>query len=143
MMNLAGKKCLIDTNILVAYINRDHPFHLSAKKLFQRILQKEFKPILSSQNLLELTAVLVHAFKIPQQEVVADVELFANDPLFEIIYPNLDVLNKFFNLMKNKSSIHTVDTFLIATVLGNGVEIIITADKQFMKVKEITTVLLI
>ena len=68
--------------------------------------------------------------------------LFANDSLFEIIYPNLDVLNKFFSLMKGKRPIHTVDTFLIATALGNGVKIIITADKQFVKVKEITTVLL-
>lgn len=141
MINLSGKKCLIDTNILVAYINQSHPFHLIAKKLFKRILQKEFKPVLSSQNLLELTAVLIHAFKISQQEAVKDVELFANNPFFEIIYPNFDVLNKFFILMKKKPSIHAVDIFLIATALENGVEIIITADKQFMKVKEITTVL--
>ena len=142
MTNLTGKKCLIDTNILVAYINQSHPFHLSAKKLFKKIVEREFKPVLSSQNLLELTAVLIHAFKIPQQEAIGDVELFANDPLFEIIYPNLDVLNKFFNLMKKGISLHTVDTFLIATALGNGVEIIITADKQFVKVKEITTIIL-
>jgi hypothetical protein len=41
---------------LVAYINQIHPLNLKAKKLFQRILKKEFKPVLSSQNLLELTA---------------------------------------------------------------------------------------
>ncbi|MEK7521956.1 MAG: type II toxin-antitoxin system VapC family toxin [Patescibacteria group bacterium] len=143
MMNLTGKKCLIDTNILVAYINQSHSLHLTAKKLFQRIVKKEFKPVLSSQNLLELTAVLVHAFKISKQEAVKDVELFANDPLFEIIYPNVNVLNRFFDFMKGEVSIHTVDKFLISTALGNGVNIIITADKQFMKVKEIKTILLI
>lgn len=143
MTSLTGKKCLIDTNILVAYINQSHPFHLNAKKLFKRILEKEFRPVLSSQNLLELMAVLIHAFKISKQEAVEDVELFANDSLFEIIYPNLDVLNKFFDLMKGKTSLHTVDKFLIATALGNGVRIIITTDKQFVKVKEMTTVLLI
>lgn len=143
MTNLVGKKCLIDTNILVAYINQDHPFHLHAKKLFQRIAEREFQPVLSSQNLLELTAVLVHAFKIPQEKAVSDVELFTNDPLFEIIYPNNNILNKFFTLMKGRLSIHTVDAFLIATALGNGVKIIITADKQFTKVKEIKTILLI
>jgi len=41
---------------LIVYINQSHPLHLKAKKLFQRILKKEFKPVLSSQNLLELTA---------------------------------------------------------------------------------------
>ncbi len=143
MTNLAGKKCLIDTNILVAYINQRHHLHLNAKKLFQRILNQKFKPVLSSQNLLELTAVLVHAFKISPQEAIKDVEIFTNDPTFEIIYPNLNVFNKFINLMKEKISIHTVDAFLIATALGNGVEIIITADKQFKQVKEITTELLI
>lgn len=142
MTNLSGKKCLIDTNVLVAYINQGHPFHLNAKKLFQRIFEHEFKPVLSSQNLLELTAVLVHAFKIPREKAVSDVELFIKDPFFEIIYPSPDALSKFFNLIKKKSSIHTVDAFLIATALGNGVETIITTDKQFMKVKEITTILL-
>ena len=143
MTNLLGKKCLIDTNILVAYINQSRPFHLNAKKLFQKILKKEFKPVLSSQNLLELTAVLVHAFKIPQEKAVLDVELFVKDLFFEIIYPNSDVLSNFFNLIKKESSIHTIDAFLIATALGNGVDTIITADKQFMKVKEITAELLI
>lgn len=143
MTNLIGKKCLIDTNILVAYINQNHPLHLNAKKLFKRITQREFKPVISSQNILELTAVLVHAFKISSQKAVIDVEIFANDPLFEIIYPNSHVLDKFFNLMKGKTSIHTVDAFLIATALGNGVEMIITNDKQFIEVKDITTELLI
>jgi len=41
---------------LIVYINQSHPLHLKAKKLFQRILKKDFKPVLSSQNLLELTA---------------------------------------------------------------------------------------
>jgi len=37
------------TDILVAYINQSHPSHLKEKKLFQRILKKEFKSVLSSQ----------------------------------------------------------------------------------------------
>jgi predicted nucleic acid-binding protein len=143
MINLSEKRCLIDTNILVAYINQSHPLHLKAKKLFQRILKKEFKPVLSSQNLLELTAVLVEAFKISKQQAVKDVELFANDPLFEIIYPNHNVLNNFFILMEKGISLHTVDAFLLATAMENRVEIIITTDKEWKKIKEITTVLLI
>jgi len=143
MTNLSKKRCLIDTNILVAYINQSHPLHLKAKKLFQRILKKELKPVLSSQNLLELTAVLVEAFKISKQQAVKDVELFANDPLFEIIYPNHNVLNNFFSLMEKGISLHTVDAFLLATAMENRVEIIITNDKKWKKIKEITKVLLI
>ena len=142
MTNLSKKRCLIDTNILVAYINQSHPLHLKAKKLFQRILKKELKPVLSSQNLLELTAVLVEAFKISKQQAVKDVELFANDPLFEIIYPNHNVLNNFFSLMEKGISLHTVDAFLLATAMENRVEIIITTDKEWKKIKEITTVLI-
>lgn len=143
MKNLLRKKWLIDTNILVAYINQEHPFHLNAKKLFEKIFNKEFKPVLSSQNLLELTTVLIHAFKIPQEEAVKDVELFVNNPFFEIVYPNWMVLTKFFYLMRKKISIHATDVFLIATALGNGIKTIVTTDKQFMKVKEISTKLLI
>lgn len=90
MTNLSGKRCLIDTNILVAYINRSHPFHWYAKKIFQRIFKKEFNPVLSTQNLLELTTVLIQAFKIPQEKAIDDVRLFVKDPLFEIIYPNVN-----------------------------------------------------
>jgi len=143
MINLSEKRCLIDTNILVAYINQSHPLHLKAKKLFQRILKKEFKPVLSSQNLLELTAVLVEVFKISKKQAAKDVELFATDPLFEIIYPNHNVLNNFFSLMEKGISLHTVDAFLLATAMENRVEIIITTDKEWKKIKEITTVLLI
>jgi len=143
MINLSEKRCLIDTNILVAYINQSHPLHLKAKKLFQRILKKEFKPVLSSQNLLELTAVLVEAFKISKKQAAKDVELFATSPLFEIIYPNHNVLNNFFSLMEKGISLHTVDAFLLATAMENRVEIIITTDKEWKKIKEITTVLLI
>jgi len=143
MINLSEKRCLIDTNILVAYINQSHPLHLKAKKLFQRILKKEFKPVLSSQNLLELTAVLVEAFKISKKQAAKDVELFATSPLFEIIYPNHNVLNNFFSLMEKGISLHTVDAFLLATAMENRVEIIITTDKEWKNIKEITTVLLI
>lgn len=55
----------------------------------------------------------------------------------------INVLDKFLNLMRKKLTLHPVDVFLIATALENGVQIIITTDKQFIKAKEIITVLLI
>ena len=136
-MNLSGKRCLIDTNILVAYINKVHPFHPKAKQVFLQIIKGDFKPILSSQNILELTSVLVHAFKISKKEALADVEALIDSHLFEVIYPTSNVLSKFFNLMEKELPLHIVVLFLIATALENRVEVIVTTDKKFKEVKEI------
>jgi len=137
MISLSGKRCLIDTNILVAYINKEHPFHQRVKKLFAQIIKGDFKPILSSQNVLELVSVLVHTFKIPKKEAVADVGAIIDSHLFEVIYPNSNVLTRFFYLIKKEISLHVVDLFLIATALENRVEAVLTTDKKFKEIKDI------
>jgi len=138
MTNLSGKRCLIDTNLLVSYINKNHPFHQKTKQIFLQIINGDFQAVLSSQNILELAAVLVHAFKIPKKEVAADIEAIVNSHLFEFIYPTANVLNKFFYLIKKETSLHMVDLFLIATALENQVEVIITTDKKFKELKDIS-----
>jgi len=137
MTNLSGKRCLIDTNLLISYINKSHPFHQKAKQIFLQIINGDFQAVLSSQNILELAAVLVHAFKISKKEAAADIEAIVNSHLFDVIYPPANVLNKFLYLMKKETPLHVVDLFLIATALENQVEVIITTDKKFKEVKDI------
>ena len=95
------------------------------------------RQVVSSQNLLELGAVLVHAFKISRQQAAKDLSLFFSDPLLEVIYPTPEVLERFFKLMKKAKELHIVDLFLLATALTHKVEILISADREFLKIKEI------
>ena len=137
MKKLLKKRCLLDTNILVAFLNRKHPYHSQVREIFEKLNGGEFKGVVSSQNLLELGAVLVHAFKISRQQAAKDLSLFFSDPLLEVIYPTPGVLERFFKLMKKSKGLHVVDIFLLATALVNGVEVLITGDKEFLKIKEI------
>ncbi|MGB9883675.1 MAG: type II toxin-antitoxin system VapC family toxin [Microgenomates group bacterium] len=137
MKKLSKKRCLLDTNILVAFLNRKHRYHSQTRKIFEKLANKEFEGVISSQNLLELAAVLVHGFRLPKKEVAKDLCLFASDPIFEIIYPNREVLERFFKLMKKENRLHIVDLFLLATALEHRIEVLVTADTGFLKSKEI------
>lgn len=135
MINISGKTCLFDTNILVALLNADHPDHFGAVSLFDRLQKKEFHAVLSSQNLFELTAVLVQAYKIGAGQVASDMELFLSDKKMEIVYPDVRVMEKFLELLKLGLSLHVSDIYLLSTLIVFDIPVILTGDKYWQKLK--------
>lgn len=135
MISLSKKRCLLDTNILVAFVNRSHQHHNRAREIFEKILNHEFQAVVSSQNLLELSAVLVHGFKKDKEKTASDVSHFASDELIEVVYPDFKVLERFFSLMKFDFNLHITDLYLLATCLTSNIDVLITADNDFRKVK--------
>jgi len=139
MINLSGQKCLLDTNILVALLNRGNPNFNKAKILFQKLTSREFTAVISSQNIFELTAVLVHGQKEPRKKVAQDIDLLTKDPLLQVIYPDFRVMDIFIRLLKSEGSLHIADLYLLATTITFDIGIIITADENFKKLNNITT----
>lgn len=135
MINISGKKCLFDTNVLVALLNANHPGHSGTVSLFDRLKKKEFGAVLSNQNLFELTAVLVHAYKISSGQVASDIELFLSDKKMEIVYPDVRVMEKFLELLKSGLSLHTADLFLLSTLIIFDIDVIVTGDQSWQKMK--------
>lgn len=135
MTGLSKKRCLLDTNILVALVNKSHSHHKKALKIFDRVLQKEFVAVISSQNLLELSAVLVHGFRIDREEVKKDIARFASDSLIEVVYPDFTVMERFFKLIPHEINLHLIDLYLLATALVFRIDVLITADSDFEKIK--------
>lgn len=133
-MNLSGKTCLFDTNILVAHINRSHVHHAQAVAFFDQTLTRDFRAVISSQNLLELTAVLVHGFRQTRRQVAEDVELVRKDGILDVIYPDERSIENFFQLLKENVSLHTSDLFLLATAVTHKVDVIVSGDRDFQKV---------
>lgn len=58
-------KVLLDTNILVAALVRDHPHHSEALPWLQRIIRKEIAGAVSAHSLAEVYTVLTRALKTP------------------------------------------------------------------------------
>ncbi len=135
MVILSKKRCLLDTNVLVALVNKSHKNHVPAVKLFDRIFRKEFSAVVSSQNLLELSAVLVHGYKQGREGVKKDISGFASDALIEVIYPDFQTLEKFFSLMNEETGLHLTDLYLLATAISFKVEALVTGDTDFEKIK--------
>lgn len=135
MTSLSKKRCLLDTNVLVALVNRDHKNHLRALKLFDRLFQKEFTGVISSQNLLELASVLVHGYKQGREVVKKDISRFASDSLIEVVYPDFHTLEKFFSLMGEETGLHLTDLYLLATAIAFQIEVLVTGDTDFAKIK--------
>lgn len=136
MKNLSREKCLLDTNILVALLNRKHINHLKALSLYDRLIKGEFKAVISSQNLFELTAVLVHGIRGLRKEVANDVEILSQDKLLEVVYPDFRVWEKFIELLKSENQLHLADLYLLATAQVFEVKVIISADKEFTRLIE-------
>lgn len=133
MENLSKKRCLLDTNILVAYINRSHVHHEQAVKIIDRLVSGDFYGVISSQNILELSAVLIHGLRQSREEVANDIQYLSADNLLEIIYPQPQVLAKFFSLLKKIATLHVTDVFLLATAIVYEVDVIVTGDGEFIK----------
>lgn len=133
----SNTRCLLDSNILVAYVVKESSNHQKALSFFQTIIEGKLKAAVSSQNLLELGAVLTKAYKLTHVAASNDIEKFMSDPLIEIIYPNSQVMGKFTHFLKEKYKVHVTDLFLAATALSYNIDTIITNDRDFLKIKEI------
>lgn len=135
MINLSGKKCLVDTNVLVALLNDKHQNHKQAVSFFEKIKENGAQIVISIQNLFELTAVLVHGYGLNRKEVAKDINIISRDPLLQVIYPDFRVMDKFIQLIKNGNKLHVADLYLLATLEVFEIQVLVTGDKAFARIK--------
>lgn len=139
MKKISNTACLLDSNFLVALVTSESREHNLAVSALEELKNSKNKIFISSQNFLELSSVLKNHLKIDSNIVAEQVEFFLNDPYLQIIYPNSRSLQMFVSFLKEGSA-HTVDLFLAATALSNGIKTIITFDSDFKKIKGIKVV---
>ena len=138
---------LFDTNVLVYNQDRDSRLYLKAAKFHQQAISGEIKAVISSQNLLEFTAVMVNPKKIvrplSQIQVAGEIEKYLKIGYFRVIYPNIDTITSFSFLLKKyqtKNPRKIFDIFLVATMLSNKIKYILTANAKDFRFKEVKIV---
>jgi len=120
-------KYLVDTNILLYTLDKKSPFHKESVKIMNNKRRAEL--VVAQQNLLELVAVLRRGFKVPLKQAIADAQIFANN--LKLIFPRPQTWLTFTGLAeKVRPTIYPFDIFLAATMLDNGIDKIITANKK-------------
>ena len=138
MTNSLSGTWLLDTNILVAFFDRSSLKNEIAKKIIGEIEMGRFKVVVSSQNILELSSVLIAGYKGSRAKVVGDIKKlldFIGDS--SVIYPTSKSLNKYLSLLRKNESVHMTDLFLAATMFSAGIDSIITNDLVFEKISGI------
>lgn len=135
-MNLSSETWLVDSMVLVALVNKNHINHDQAENLFVRIYSEKTRVFISSQNILEYSAVLTKGYKLNPSEVAKSIKSLLSDPNFFVIYPNAEAINRYSRGFSD-SPLHPTDFFLTVTMLANGIDSIITDDRDFGKIKGI------
>ena len=143
---------LFDTNVLVYNQDQDSDFYKQASLWHQKVLSGEIKAVLSSQNLAEFAAVMASPKKIVKPMVPkligVQIEEYLSLPeSFRIVYPNGESM-KYFNKFvaefpRTGDPKRIFDLFLVATMLGNNIKRILTANaKDFVSFPQIEVVAL-
>ncbi len=128
MQITSGEKYLIDTNILIYALNKTSPLYAKSREILETQNAKAYF-VIAQQNLVELTAVLTKQYKVSLQEAVHTACTFSEH--FEVITPMRDTWEMFTHMATTQNKqIAPFDIFLVATMLSNGVEKIITANSE-------------
>lgn len=140
---MGSQQYLIDSNILIYAVNLGSKKEKKAEEFLTEILNdKKKSAIISHQNILEFLRIVTHpryqsSFSIDMALTQANQYQLACD----VIYPLADTGSIFINLMHkyHTNSNNIFDTYLVATMLSNGVETIATDNvKDFEMYEEIS-----
>lgn len=131
MMNISGKKCLLDTNILLFAADRGSPLHQKSKELFQQIDEDRFQAYISVQNILEFAAVLTRGYNLHQKKVKDFIDRLLSDNKITLLFPNLLAFQIFMKLLQKETGVYVFDLFLAATAKAAGVSTIVSDDDDF------------
>jgi predicted nucleic acid-binding protein len=134
---------LIDTNILVYAYNEDSEFHEEALRILENALNKNINAAIADKNLFEFFAIITDKKRIENPittDEAIDIINFLVDSNIKIIYSSPFGFLKTLELAgKYKIKRQEIfDTNLVALMIQNKIDTIITAnEKHFKNIKEI------
>lgn len=124
---------LFDSNVLVYTHNKTSPLHKISQNLIKQAIKGKIKAVLAQQNLLEFFSVITDPRRvekpIPAKETLNLVKEYLNSP-FKIINPLEETIKILLSLIANLNvkDGRIFDAYLVATMLSNKVNSIITAN---------------
>lgn len=145
-MNKRLRTVCVDTNILVYAQNEDDPRHQMAKRVVDDILNEKVDGVVTPQNILEFYAVVTDKKRVSRplssKKALATCNLLMNGSAFRVVFPTITTLVMWQRLMKKDGIGQAVwDLFLAATLLSNGVTMLVTENvDDFTRVKGLNVV---
>jgi predicted nucleic acid-binding protein len=121
---------VIDTNILVYAADELSEFYAASRELRDR---EDIALAVTPQILMEFYAIITDPRRVTSprsgEDAKAEIEKYVNSPRILTLHPTQDILTRVLALLETYSQItrQTIfDLFIVATMLGNGVNRIYT-----------------
>ena len=123
---------LLDTSVLIYYLEGIEPYNLLAKEIFQDIVDENIRGFLSVISITEFVA------KPLGTEKVIDIEDFkqflASLPI-QVLEINYEIAERAGKLRSQYPSIPTPDALIVATALENDCDVFVRNDKRLKKLE--------
>lgn len=123
---------LLDTSVLIYYLEGIEPYNLLAKEIFQDIVDENIRGFLSVISITEFVAKPLGA------EKVIDVEgfkQFLTSLPIQVLEINYEIAERAGKLRSQYPSIPTPDALIVATALENDCDVFVTNDKRLKKLE--------
>jgi len=133
---------LLDSNVLVYFLNSKSKHHSQANKIFQQVEQGKISACISVQNILEVSAVVTDQRRvenpISHPQLAQQVAHWLEGNRIRLIYPNhltVALLLEWANQGLIGKAQSVFDAYLATTMISNNIKTIVTANvgdfKQF------------
>ena len=123
---------LLDTSVLIYYLEGIEPYNLLVKEIFQDIVDENIRGFLSVISITEFVA------KPLGTEKAIDIEGFkqflASLPI-QVLEVNPGIAERAGKLRSQYPSVPTPDALIVATALENDCDIFVTNDKRLKKLE--------
>jgi len=144
---MSTSSVLFDTNVLVYNQDKDSSYYKDAYFYHKKVFKGEFQGVIAVQNFLEFSAVITSPFHVIRplsvKSATLEIEKYQSNDTFHIIYPNDSTISVFLDLLRKykvRNSKHVFDVFLVATMLSNHIDTILTANVKDFVFNEIKTI---
>ncbi len=128
---------LFDSNVLIYNQNINDPLYKQASDYHEKVIAGEAVAVISTQNITEFFAVITNPARVTKplspDEALVQIQNYLNPASnFSVIYPNRLTVQIFQELQKMSkgNSQRIFDVFLVATMLGNNIQTILTANTK-------------
>ncbi len=142
MTSTLNGRWAFDTHLLIYVVDNKSTFHKQTKTLFLAVARKQILAVIAQQNIIEAERVMSLVYHKNPQEIIQTLEQIIDEFNFQIVTPFAKTYQRFHLLLNSMGKVKDYfDTYLVATLIDNGIDQILTANtKDFAEIKQMHAV---
>ena len=124
---------LLDTSVLIYYLEDIEPYYLLSEEIFNEINDEKIKGFLSA---ISVTEFVTKPFADGNVTAVERFKQFLSLLSIQVLTVTYEIAERAGELRSQYPSIRTPDALIVATALESGCDVFVTNDKNLKKLEE-------